>query len=77
MVDLPRSGRPRSITRAQDRLLVTTTLRNRQANAMQLQGRLYWATGVQVSTQTVKNRLHDQKIRARRQFVVPQLTARH
>ena len=46
----------RSIQR-QDHLQVTNSLRDRTQNATQLQQQLFRATGVRVSTQTVRNRL--------------------
>ena len=77
VTDIHRVGRPRATTRQQDRLLVTSVLRNRHQNATQLQRRLYQVTGVQVSTQTVRNRLHDRGLNARRPYIVLPLRARH
>ena len=76
VTDIHRAGRPRATTRQQDRLLVTSALRDRHQNATQLQRRLYQVTGVQVSTQTVRNRLHDRGLNARRPYIVLPLTAR-
>ena len=75
--DLPRSGRPRVTTMRQDRLVVTTALRNRTHNATQLQNRLQQVTGIRVSTQTVRNRLHAARLSARRPCVVLPLTDQH
>ena len=77
VTDIHRDGRPRATTRQQDRLLVTSALRNRHQNATQLQRRLYQVTGVQVSTQTVRNRLHDRGLNARRPYIVLPLMAPH
>ena len=77
VTDIHRVGRPRATTRQQDRLLVASALRNRHENATQLQRRLYQVTGVQVSTQTVRNRLHDRGLNAHRPYTVLPLTACH
>ena len=77
VTDIHRAGRPHATSRQQDRLLVTSALRNRHQNTTQLQRRLYQATGLQVSTQTVRNRLHGRSLNARRPYIVLSLTARH
>ena len=77
VTDIHRVGRPRATTRQQDRLLVTSALRNRNQNATQLQRRLYQVTEVQVSTQTVRNRMHYRGLNAHRPYIVLPLTARH
>ena len=62
VADLPRSGRPRVTMHRQDHLLTNlalTGLRQRTQIATQLQKNLQQATGVLVSTQTVRNHLHD------------------
>ena len=59
VTDIHRVSHPHATNRQQDRLLVTSALRNRHRNATQLQRQLYQITGVQVSTQTVRNQLHD------------------
>ena len=53
-----RSGRPLATSRADDRYIVNTALRNRMMNATQLQARLREVRGTQVSRQTIQNRLH-------------------
>ena len=75
--DRPRSGRPRSTTRAQDRFIRNQVLRNRTQTANQVAANLNQATGVRVSGQTIRNRLHAAHLNARRPRVVPPLTARH
>ena len=77
VTDIHRVGCLRATTWQQDRLLVTSALRNRHQNATQLQCWLYQVTGVQVSTQTVRNWQHDQGLNTRRPYIVLPLTARH
>ena len=72
-----RSGRPRSLSAVQDRYLLTTAQRNRFQTARSLSVQLQNATGVRVSTQTVRNRLHAAGLNARRPMLAPRLTARH
>lgn len=73
----PGQGRPRATTPRQDRYLRTLTARNRFHTAGQLQGAFQDATGVRVSTQTVRNRLHQSGLHARRPCIVSPLTAAH
>ncbi|GFX06087.1 transposable element Tcb2 transposase [Trichonephila clavipes] len=54
-----------------------TTRRNRTENATQLQRQLLLATGRRVSSQTVRNRLHEGGLYARRPMVGIPLTPRH
>ena len=75
--DRPRSGRPRSTTRRQDIFVRTSCLRNRRMSARGLQCELRRATGVNISDQTIRNRLRDVNIRSRRQAVRIPLTPRH
>ena len=77
VADLPRSGRPRATTYRQDRLIVIEALRNRTQNATRLQQRLRQVTGTRVATQTVRNRLHDAQLNARRPTIVLPLTLHH
>ncbi|GFW27357.1 hypothetical protein TNCV_2832571 [Trichonephila clavipes] len=51
--------------------------RNRTENATQLQRQLLLATGRRVSSQTVRNRLHEGGLYARRPMVCIPLTPRH
>ncbi|GFX58111.1 HTH_Tnp_Tc3_2 domain-containing protein [Trichonephila clavipes] len=54
-----------------------TARRNRAENATQLQRQLLLATGRRVSSQTVRNRLHEGGLYARRPMVCIPLTPRH
>ncbi|VVC27922.1 Transposase, Tc1-like,Ribonuclease H-like domain [Cinara cedri] len=59
-----------------DRFIVSTSLRNRFSNAVELQQQLRAARSTTVSTSTVR-RLGEQKIVARRPATGPKLTAQH
>ena len=72
-----RSGRPLATSRADDRYIVNAALRNRMMNATQLQARLREVRGTQVSRQTIRNRLHQRGLHARRPARVPDHTTRH
>ena len=77
VADRRRSGRPRVTTGRQDRYLRNMTLRNRRMTARRLQGELRTATGVNVSDQTIRNRLRADNLRSRRPAVRTPLTERH
>ncbi|GFX75158.1 transposable element Tc1 transposase [Trichonephila clavipes] len=71
------AGRPRATTSTDDRYIQLTARRNRTENATQLQRQLLLATGRRVSSQTVRNRLHEGGLYARRPMVYIPLTPRH
>ncbi|GFV25359.1 HTH_Tnp_Tc3_2 domain-containing protein [Trichonephila clavipes] len=73
----PGAGRPRATTSTDDRYIQLTARRNRTENATQLQRQLLLATGRRVSSQTVRNRLHEGGLYARRPMVCIPLTPRH
>lgn len=73
----PGQGRHRSTTPRQDRYLRTLALRNRQCTATGIEIDFRQATGVRVSTQTVRNRLHEDGLNARRPATGPILTVDH
>ncbi|GFU58676.1 transposable element Tcb2 transposase [Trichonephila clavipes] len=73
----PGAGRPRATTSTDDRYIQLTARRNRTKNATQLQRQLLLATGRRVSSQTVRNRLHEGGLYARRPMVCIPLTRRH
>jgi transposase len=70
-------GCKRSTTQAQDRLIVLQARRQRFLNDMTLRNDFQNVTGVRVSTQTVRNRLHDAGLRSRRPTIRIPLTQHH
>ena len=73
----PGQGRRRLTTPRQDRYLRVRVGRHRRSTAQDLQEDLRRATGVRVSDQTVRNRLHGAGLRARRPLRAVPLTAAH
>lgn len=71
------SGRPRATTRRDDRFIVTTALRNRRLNAVQLGQHLQEAREVEVSRWTVRRRLREGNLTAHRPANGPKLTPAH
>ena len=57
--DMRRSGRPKATTAVDDRYLRISARRNPESNATMLDNAFHAAAGRRVSTQTVRNRLHD------------------
>ena len=73
--DQPRSGRPRVTTPAQDRYIRLHHLRHRQATATDTAGKV---PGLRrISDQTVRNRLREAGIRARRPVIGSALRRQH
>ena len=70
----PGQGRPRATTGVQERYLRTLALRNRQSTARALRNYFQLAMGVHQSNQTVRNRLHNDTLQARRPAMGPVLT---
>ena len=75
VADRPRSGRPRVTTPANDRFIRLRHLRNRLASASSTVQSMSAAR--RISDQTVRNRLHDAGLWARRPYRGPVLTDRH
>ncbi|GFU42776.1 transposable element Tc1 transposase [Trichonephila clavipes] len=73
----PGAGRQRATTSTDDRYIQLTARQNRTENATQLQRQLLLATGRRVSSQTVRNRLHEGGLYAHRPMVCIPLTPRH
>ena len=71
------SGRPRKTTPAQDHFLQMNALRNRTVTAPALNRDLQNATGVTVSNETVRKRLHEAHLLARRPAVRVPVTVAH
>ena len=70
-------GRTRMTTEAEDRFLVIQARRNRFATATQLRSDLQNASGVRVSTQTIRTRLHESGLRSRRPCIRIPLSRDH
>ena len=77
VADRPRSGRPRLTTRAQDRYIRTSHLRNRFLTATTTAAATRGRNNNRISAQTVRRRLAEHGIRARRPYNVPKFTRRH
>ncbi|GFX51108.1 transposable element Tcb2 transposase [Trichonephila clavipes] len=75
-LDETRGRSARATTSTDDRYIQLTARRNRTENATQLQRQLLLATGRRVSSQTVRNRLHEGGLYARRPMVCIPLTPR-
>ena len=70
-------GRSRATTQRQDRYLLIQARRQRFRNATLLNNDFRNATGVRISTQTVRQRLHEFGLNARRPAIRVPLTQRH
>ena len=72
-----KSGRPKSTTAHEDRQTALLAKRNRMSSAATLNREFRAASGVRISTQTVRNRLHASGLHARKPAERPPSTARH
>ena len=72
-----RSGRPLVTSQRQDRYIVTLARRQRFQPAPRLTHEFNVATGLNITPQTLRNRLHDSNLRAYRPAVRPRLLPRH
>lgn len=77
VVEASKSGRPRKTTTNQDRFMKILVRRNRKMTARSVVTELQTATGVKISTQTVRNRLHTVGLYARRPIRCVPLTLTH
>ena len=75
--DLPRSGTPRVTMPAQDRYILNQHLRNRLLTATATASVTPGTHNPRISAQTVRNRLAENNLRARRPYVGTVLTDRH
>ena len=73
----PGQGRPRATTDRQERYLRNLVLRNRHSTGRCLRNDFQLATGVRVSNQRVRNRLHGDSLHARCPATGPILTVAH
>jgi transposase len=73
----PKSGQSRSTTAHQDRQITLLAKRNRISSAVTLNRDFHAVSGVQISTETFRNRLHASGLHAKRPAVRPPLTAQH
>lgn len=69
--DRPRSGRPTVLTAAQKRYIRLLTARDPTINATKIRAELRAATRLEISTQTIRNCLHQVGLRARRSWRAP------
>jgi transposase len=66
-------GRHRMTTARQDRYFVTKACRNRVNSARGLHTEFQMATGIRLSSQTVRNRLHEHNLKSRRPAYRPNI----
>ena len=75
--DRLRSGRPRVMSARDDQYIVTCALRQRALNSRRLREQFRAGTNINVSDQTIRNRLHARKLRAHRPVVRQPLNRQH
>jgi len=73
----PQTGRPKKTTAPQDREITLMAKRNRLSSASELNREFRNATGIQISTQTFRNRLHKSHLHAQRPAIRPPLRPHH
>lgn len=73
----PGTGRRRFTTVRDDRFIVSTTLRNRHLNAVQVQRQLREVRGVAISQWTVRRRLQENNLTPKTPAIGPKLTPAH
>ena len=66
--DRPRSGRPKKTSADDDRNIVVTSRRNRFMSAPKLTEQFHTTSGIRVSTETIRNRLHKRGLHGRRPY---------
>ena len=71
----PKSGRPKSTTVHQDLQTALLAKRNQMSSAATLNREFCAASGVRISTQTVRNRLHASGLHTRKPAIRPPSTA--
>ena len=69
-----RSGHPKATTAVDDRYLRISAQRNPESNATMLNNAFRATSGHRVSTQTVRNMLHDAQLHSQRPWRGPHLT---
>lgn len=72
-----RSGRPKKTNPREDRLIERQALQTRTASSSIIRRQLRVATNINISQQTIRNRLHGFNLRSRRPAVRPRLTPAH
>ena len=77
VMHLHAGGREHSTNEVQDRFLVVQARLHRFDNATTLRRDFQNATSVRISTQTIRNRLHDAGLRSRRPAIRVSLTRYH
>ncbi|KAK7105640.1 hypothetical protein V1264_016995 [Littorina saxatilis] len=77
VLERPRSGRPKKTTQREDRFISRQALQQRGTTANIIRGQLRVATNTNISTKTIRKRLHEVGLRSRRPAVRPRLTAAH
>lgn len=73
----PGTGRKRFTTERDDRFIISTILRNRRLNAVQVQQQLREVRGVAISQWTVRRRLQESNLIPKQPATGPKLTPAH